>query len=103
MSYFERTREAAAQDLEEQITMLSKQLAALQKAARKRGLAALEEGGSAASDAYADAWDRFQDALPALRSRAARAEAAARENPAITAALLGTALAGLAILFFSRR
>lgn len=101
MSYFERTREAAAEDLQEQIASLSKQLASLQKMVKKQGYSAYEDGRDAAAEIYGDAWERFQDALPLLRKRATQAERVARDNPAITAAVVGVVLVGLAAAFFS--
>jgi len=103
MAYFERTREAAAEDLQEQIAALSRQLNVLQKTMKKRGFSALEDGRDSASELYEDAWSRFQDAMPLLRKRAAQAERAARDNPGVSALVLGVALAGLAAAFLARR
>jgi multidrug efflux pump subunit AcrA (membrane-fusion protein) len=103
MAFFERTREAAAEDLQDQIAALSHQISALQKAMRKRGYAAFEDGKESAGDLYGEAWDRFHDALPVIRKRAYQAERAARDNPAVTAAVVGVVLAGLAVAFLSRK
>lgn len=103
MAYFERTRDAAAEDLQEQIAVLSRQLSSLQKAIKRRGSAAYEDGRDGATDLYGEAWERVQDAMPLLRRRAARAERAARDNPAIAATILGVVLVGLAAVFLSKK
>jgi prefoldin subunit 5 len=103
MAYFERTREAAVEDLQDEIAALSKQLASLRKSIRKRGYAAYGDGRDSAVDLYGEAWERLQEALPMLRKRATQAERAAVDNPLTTAAVVGVVLAGLAIAFVSRR
>lgn len=103
MVFFERTRDAAAEDLHDQIDVLSRQVASLQKALRKRGHAAYDDGRESASHLYSEAWHRLQDALPLMRQRAHQAERAARDNPAVTAAVVGVVLAGLAVVFLSKK
>jgi ElaB/YqjD/DUF883 family membrane-anchored ribosome-binding protein len=90
-------------DLEKQIASLSKELAALKKAASKRGGAYYEEGRDAAWDTYADLAGRVGDHLPALRKRARALEGTARDHPA-TAAAVGLVVVGLvAAMLLGRR
>lgn len=103
MAYFERTRDAAAQDLREQITLLSRQLAALQKSMKKEGHTAYAENHERVAEFYDDIAARLHDALPRLRDKASQAERLARANPTATTLLLGAALAGLTLVFLSRR
>jgi hypothetical protein len=90
-------------DLEKQIGLLSRELAALKKAVSKRGGAYYEEGRDAAWDAYSDLAGRIGEHLPSLRRRARAIEGSAREHPATTAAI-GLVVVGLvAAMLFSRR
>ncbi len=90
-------------DLEKQIVSLSKELAALKKAAAKRGGAYYEESRDAAWDAYSDIAGRLGDHMPSLRRHARAIEGTAREHPATTAAI-GLVVVGLvAAMLFGRR
>lgn len=90
-------------DLDKQIASLTKELAALKKAASKRGSAFYEEGRDAARDTYSDFVEAIGDRLPALHKRAKAIEGTAREHPA-TAAAVGLVVVGLvAAMLFSRR
>ncbi len=90
-------------DLEKQIASLSRELAALKKAASKRGNAVYEEGREAAWDAYSDLAGRIGEHMPSLRRRARAIEGTAREHPA-TAAAVGLVLVGVvAAMLFGRR
>ena len=90
-------------DLDKQVAVLSKELAALRKVMAKRGGAYYEDGRDAASDYYAQLADRISDALPAIRKQGRAIERTARDHPA-TAAAVGLVVVGLvASLLFSRR
>lgn len=89
-------------DIQKQIATLSRELAALKKVASKRGSAYYEDGRDAAWDAYSDIASRIGEHLPALRSRARAAEGAARDNPAVAAAI-GVAVVGLLATMLFRR
>lgn len=90
-------------DLDKQVAVLSKELAALRKVVAKRGGAYCEDGRDAASDYYAQLADRIGDALPAIRKQGRAIERTARDHPA-TAAAVGLVVVGLvASLLFSRR
>lgn len=90
-------------DLEKQVAALSKELAALKKAAARRGNAYYEEGRDAAWDYYSDLADRIGDSLPAIRRRARALEHTARDNPGTTAAVGLVVVGLLAALLLSRR
>ena len=90
-------------DLEKQIASLSRELAALKKAASKRGSAYIEEGREATWDAYSELADRVREHMPSLRKHARAIEGTAREHPATTAAV-GLVVVGIvAALLFGRR
>jgi len=90
-------------DLDKQVAVLSRELAALRKVVAKRGGAYYEDGRDAASDYYAQLADRISDALPAIRKQGRAIERTARDHPA-TAAAVGLVVVGLvASLLFSRR
>ena len=90
-------------DLDKQVAVLSKELAALRKVLAKRGGAYYEDGRDAASDYYAQLAVRIGDALPAIRKQGRAIERTARDHPA-TAAAVGLVVVGLvASLLFSRR
>jgi len=90
-------------DLDKQVAVLSRELAALRKVVAKRGGAYYEDGRDAASDYYAQLADRISEALPAIRKQGRAIERTARDHPA-TAAAVGLAVVGLvASLLFSRR
>jgi ElaB/YqjD/DUF883 family membrane-anchored ribosome-binding protein len=90
-------------DLDRQIASLSKELAALKKAASKRGATYYEDGRDAAWETYSDLAGRIGDSLPSLRKRARAIEDSARDHPA-TAAAVGLVVVGLvAAMLFSRR
>lgn len=90
-------------DLEKQIASLSKELAALKKAAAKRGGGYLDEGRQAASDVYSGLADRIGDQLPVLRRRAVALEERARDHPAATAVAVVAVVGLLAALMLNRR
>ena len=90
-------------DLDKQVAVLSKELAALRKVVAKRGGAYYDDGREAASDYYTQLADRIGDALPVIRKQGRAIERTAREHPA-TAAAVGLVVVGLvASLLFSRR
>lgn len=90
-------------DLDRQIASLSKELAALKKAASKRGAAYYEDGRDTAWETYSDIAERIGEHLPSLRKRARAMEETARDHPA-TAATVGLVVVGLlAAMLFSRR
>jgi ElaB/YqjD/DUF883 family membrane-anchored ribosome-binding protein len=102
-SAFSRFRGDIEDDLEAQVARLTKELAALRKIAGKRGSAAYGDARDAAGDVYGDLRERFMDALPLVRKRARAAEKVARDNPAMTAAVVGLAVAGLLVTMMARR
>lgn len=90
-------------DLDRQIASLSKELAALKKAASRRSAEYYEDGRDAAWRTVSDMAGRFGDSLPAMRKRARAIEDSARDHPA-TAAVVGLVVVGLvAAMLFSRR
>ncbi|MDR7221151.1 hypothetical protein [Aminobacter aminovorans] len=96
------TREEIQADLEEQVSQLTKQVASLTKAMSKRGSAALADSRESASELYEGLYDRFTDALPAMRKQARVAQKTAQDNP-MTTALVGVAVFGLLAALLSRR
>jgi ElaB/YqjD/DUF883 family membrane-anchored ribosome-binding protein len=100
---FSRFRSGIEDDLEAQVAQLTKELAALRKTAGKRGSAAYDDARGVAGDVYGDLRDRFVDALPLVRKQARVAERVARDNPALTAAVVGLAVAGLLVTMMARR
>ena len=89
-------------DLQKRVRELTKELSQLQRAASKRGGAALEEAGDAASDLYATVADRLISSLPTLRKRAKVLEKTAYDHPA-TVAAVGLVVIGLAASLLLRR
>lgn len=90
-------------DLDKRIASLSKELAALKKAASRRGSAYYEEGREAAWDAYSDLAGRIGEHMPSLRRRARALEGTAREHPATTAAVALAVVGLLAVMLSARR
>ncbi|QPC87542.1 hypothetical protein GA830_12875 [Mesorhizobium sp. NBSH29] len=90
-------------DVGRQIASLTKQIYALQKSASNRGSALGEEGWDVGANLYGELLDRFSEALPQLRKKARSVEASARDNPGVTAAVVGVVVVGLAVALFSRR
>src|SRR5262245_28796873 len=90
-------------DLEKQVAVLARELAALRKAVSRRSGTYYEDGRDTASDYYAQLAARFSDALPVIRKQGRAFKRTARDHPA-TAAAVGLVVVGLvASLFFSRR
>ncbi|TGQ73164.1 MAG: hypothetical protein E5V49_01995 [Mesorhizobium sp.] len=90
-------------DLEKQVAVLSRELAALRKAMSRRGGAYYEDGRDAALDTYSDLAGRLRDAMPTIRKQGRVIEKSARDHPAVAAAV-GLVVVGLvASLLFSRR
>jgi len=102
-SAFSRFRGDIEDDLEAQVARLTKELASLKKSAGKRGAAAYGDARETASDVYGDLRERFIDAIPMVRKQARAAEKVARDNPAMTAAVVGLAVAGLLVTMIARR
>lgn len=100
---FSRFRSDIEDDLEAQVARLTKELASLRKSAGKRGSAAYDDARDVAGDAYGDLRERFMDALPRVRKQARAAERVARDNPAMTAAVVGLVVAGLLVTMMARR
>lgn len=96
------TREEIQSDVEEQISQLTKQVASLTKAMSKRGSAALADSRDSASELYEGFYDRFTEALPAMRKQARAAQKTAQDNPMATA-LVGVAVFGLLAALLTRR
>ncbi len=102
-SAFSRLRGDVEDDLDAQVAKLTKELASLKKAMASRGADAYGDAREAASDFYGDLHDRLAHAMPSIRRQARAAERAARDNPGMTAALVGLAVAGLLVTLMARR
>ena len=90
-------------DLEKQVEMLSRELAALKKTVSRRGSGYYEDGREAAWDYYSDIAERIGSKLPALGKRARAIEHTARDHPA-TATAVGLVVLGLlATMVFRKR
>ncbi|MBN9220432.1 MAG: hypothetical protein J0I79_20990 [Mesorhizobium sp.] len=90
-------------DLEKQVEVLSRELAALRKALSKRGSAYYDDGRDAALDTYSDLAGRLRDAMPAIRKQGRVLEKSARDHPAAAATIGLVVLGVIASLLFSRR
>lgn len=102
-SAFSRLRGDVEDDLDAQVAKLTNELASLKKAMASRDVDAYGDAREAASDAYGDLHDRLVRAMPSVRRHARAAERAARDNPGMTAALVGLAVAGLLVTLMARR
>lgn len=89
-------------DLEAQVARLNRELATLKKAMTKRGSAAYADGRETAADLYDDLRERLDEAMPHIRKGARNVERAARDNPAVTAAV-ALGVIGLLAALLSRR
>jgi ElaB/YqjD/DUF883 family membrane-anchored ribosome-binding protein len=89
-------------DLEAEVAALRKEMTRLSRFLSKRGLSAYEATRETGGDIYADAWERFNDALPHIRKQARAVEKTARDHPA-TAAVVGLVVIGLLASLLSRR
>jgi len=101
-STISKLRGDVEENLQDQVSRLTKELAYLKTSLSKRGSRAYEETRDTASDVYADLWDKFTETMPVVRKRARAAEKVARENPA-TAAFVGLAVVGLLVTLMARR
>lgn len=92
-------------DINRQIAALQKQIAALSRAASKKGAAAYHEAGSEAAHLYDDISSRVADAMPVIRKRARHLEDSVRENPGRAVAVVGLAalLITAAVMLSGRR
>lgn len=93
-------------DLHRDIEALRREVAALSRAASRRGSAAWRGASDEASGLYDDVAERIGHALPVIRRRARDLEETIRDNPARTAAVVGLAalaIAAMALLFGNRR
>lgn len=106
-SAFSRFRGDIEDDLEAQVAKLSKELASVRKAMARtmasRGSDAYGDAREAASDIYSEMHGRLVHAMPSIRKQARAAERAARNNPGVTAAAVGLAVAGLLVMMMARR
>lgn len=93
-------------DLHRDIEALRREVAALSRAATRRGAAAWRGAGDEASGFYDDVAERVGHALPVIRRRARDLEETIRDNPARAAAAVGLAalaVAAMALLLGNRR
>jgi len=93
-------------DLHRDIEALRREVAALSRAATKRGSAAWRGASDEASGLYDDVAERIGHALPVIRRRAHDLEETIRDNPGRAAAALGLAalaVAAMALLLGNRR
>lgn len=101
-STFTKLRGELADDLEDQVSRLQKEVASLRKALARRGAHAYSDSRDTASDLYDDLAGRVADALPRIRRQSRVVRQTATDHP-LTTALVGVALVGLIIGFMSRR
>jgi ElaB/YqjD/DUF883 family membrane-anchored ribosome-binding protein len=101
-STFSKLRHDLADDLEDQVAALRKEVASLRRSASKRGSWLAGESRDYASDIYDDLLDRLSDAWPIMRKRSRDVGRVATDHP-VTTAVVGLAVIGLAIGFFARR
>ncbi len=93
-------------DLHRDIEALRREVAALSRAATKRGSAAWRGASDEASGLYDDVAERIGHALPVIRRRAHDLEETIRDNPGRAAAAIGLAaltIAAMALLLGNRR
>ncbi|MCO5147049.1 MAG: hypothetical protein M9895_12835 [Aquamicrobium sp.] len=93
-------------DLHRDIEALRREVAALSRAATKRGTAAWRGASDEASGLYDDVAERIGHALPVIRRRAHDLEETIRDNPGRAAAAVGLAaltIAAMALLLGNRR
>jgi hypothetical protein len=102
-STLSRLRDTLDDDLQGQITALSKEISALRKSLSSKGSAAWNGGWSSTAELYDDLRSTLSDALPEVRKQARHLERTARDNPATTAALVGLVVIGLAVALMARR
>lgn len=95
-------RASMRDDLEEQVEVLRKEIARLQKSLGKRGARAYDEASESAGAFYEDMAGRWADAVPVIRKRARYVEQQARDNPAATAAVTLVVVGLLATMLFRR-
>lgn len=98
-------RDDLAEDLHEQLSNLSQEVAALKKQLMRRSWSAYREGQHIGGDVGEMLRDYFGGALPEIRRGAYRIQKSARENPATTAAAAAAAviMVGLAASLLLRR
>jgi ElaB/YqjD/DUF883 family membrane-anchored ribosome-binding protein len=101
-SAFSRFRGDIEDDLEAQVARLTREMTSLKKSIGKRGGSAYDDARDTASDFYSDLRDRFTDVLPMARRRAKAAEQVVRDNPNVTAAVVGLAVVGLLVTMLAR-
>ena len=93
-------------DLHRDIEALRREVAALSRAATRRGTAAWRAASDEASGLYDDVAERIGHALPVIRHRAHDLEETIRDNPGRAAAAVGLAalaIAAMALLLGNRR
>lgn len=93
-------------DLHRDIEALRREVAALSRAATKRGSAAWRGASDEASGLYDDVAERIGHALPVIRRRAHDLEETIRDNPGRAVAAVGLAaltIAAVALLLGNRR
>ncbi|MEP9371729.1 hypothetical protein [Mesorhizobium sp. KR1-2] len=95
-------RDDMAEDLEDQIWALRREVSSLKKRLSKRGAAAFEDTHRGASDIYDEILSRVHDAMPHIARRTRKVGQAARDNPVATT-VIGLAVVGLLIGLLVRR
>ena len=99
-------RSSNGHDIHRDVEALRREVAALSRAAAKRGSAAWRGAGDEAAGLYDEVAERMHNALPVIRRRARDLEETIRDNPARTAAAVGLAalaVAAVALLVGHRR
>ncbi|MGB3390144.1 MAG: hypothetical protein WBA88_19415 [Pseudaminobacter sp.] len=100
-STFSRLRGHLEDDLETQVSRLSREVSSLKKALAKRGAAAYEDTRDSASDIYEDVMERLSDTMPDLAKQSRAVRQAARDNP-VAATVIGIAVVGLLVGLLTR-
>lgn len=108
-----RTRDEAIEDLERQVTSLTRELSSLRRTAAKRGSHLYDEVSERGANAYGDVADIVSDLIGKLSSqrpisrreieRQARLAGAAVKDHPKTVALVGLVGLGLAAMLLMRR
>ena len=89
-------------DLQTQVTNLTKEVAALSRIISKQSANAYAGTRDHAAEIYDEVWSRLSDAMPKLGKQAKLAGKTAQDNPVATA-IVGIAVVGLLIGLLARR
>lgn len=101
-STFSKLRDDVADDLENQVSVLRREVSSLKKTLSKRGASALDDTRDNAAELYDDVMARVHEAMPHIARQSRAVKQAARDNP-IAATVVGIAVVGLLIGLLVRR